>query len=439
MAIDQPRSLGQSTVTGLVIASMIGTGVYTSLGYQVEVLSSTTSLLLLWVIGGIHALCGAFCYAELSATYPRSGGEYHLLSKIYHPFLGFLAGWVSVTVSFSAPIALAAIAFETYAGGLLPAMPKGVLAGLLISSMTAVHCLGVRAGAQTQNWLTGMKLLLLATFILAGFLTPPEEGRAATSISLDFSELLGGGFAVSLIYVSYSFTGWNAAVYVAGEPREPSPTLPRALLLGVVLVTVLYLSLNYVFLRVTPLEEIRILENKEGVAALGAQHIFGGSGSQWIKGIIAAGLFSTVGAMILTGSRIATSIGEDYPLFATLAKRNGRGAPAQAVVLLGAVALALVVTSTFEAVLVYIEFIAMLFTFMTAAGIFVLRYKKTKSEGSYRLPFFPLIPSIYLSITAWILWHVVTERPMQALAGLGTLAIGALVYKVSRPKELTDS
>ena len=224
-------------------------------------------------------------------------------------------------------------------------------------------------------------------------------------------------------------------MYVAGETREPARTLPIALLAGVVVVTILYLSLNYAFLRVTPLEEIRSLENKEEVAVLGAQHIFGDSGSQWLRGIIAAGLFSTVGALILTGSRIATSIGEDYPAFAGLAKRNRQGSPIRAVLLLGSVALVLVVTSTFETILVYIEFITLLFTLMTAAGVFLLRSKTTKEETPYRMPFFPLTPCIYLGITAWIIWHVLTERPMQALAGLGTLALGAIVYMVSCSKK----
>jgi APA family basic amino acid/polyamine antiporter len=427
-AVSDSRRLSQLTVTGLVVASMIGTGVYTSLGYQADALSSTTSLLLLWVVGGIHALCGAFCYAELSAAFPRSGGEYHLLSKIYHPFLGFLAGWVSVTVSFAAPIALAAIAFDTYAAPLLPSVPTGSLACLLICFMTIVHCRGVRTGARAQDWLTGVKLLLLSGFIIAGLLVPAEEANSSTLNTLDFAELLGGGFAVSLVYVSYSFTGWNAAVYVAGETRNPSRTLPIALLSGVAVVTVLYLSLNHVFLRVTPLEEIRALENKEGVAALGAQHVFGNLGGNWLRAIIAAGLFSTVGALILTGSRIATSIGEDYPVFGFLAKRNQRGAPIRALLLLGGVAIALVVTSSFEAVLVYIEFITLIFTFMTAAGVFVLRRKAVKETSPFRMPFFPITPCIYLGITAWIIWHVLTERPEQALAGLGTLAIGCIVY-----------
>jgi len=427
--------LSQLTVTGLVVASMIGTGVYTSLGYQTDVLSSTASLLLLWIVGGIHALCGAFCYAELSAAFPRSGGEYHLLSKIYHPILGFLAGWVSVTVSFAAPIALAAIAFDTYAAPLLPSVPTGSLACLLICFMTIVHCCGVRTGARAQDWLTGVKLLLLSGFIIAGLLVPAEEANPSTPSTLDFSELLGGGFAVSLIYVSYSFTGWNAAIYVAGETRNPSRTLPIALLSGVAVVTVLYLALNYVFLRVTPMEEIRGLENKEGVAALGAQYVFGDLGSNWLRVIIAAGLFSTVGALILTGSRIATSIGEDYPVFGFLAKRNRHGAPIRALLLLGSVALALVVTSSFETVLVYIEFITLIFTFMTAAGVFVLRRNVVKEESPFRMPVFPITPCIYLGITAWIIWHVLTERPMEAFAGLGTLAIGSIVYLFSCNKK----
>jgi APA family basic amino acid/polyamine antiporter len=414
---------------------MIGTGVYTSLGYQADALSSTTSLLLLWVVGGIHALCGAFCYAELSAAFPRSGGEYHLLSKIYHPFLGFLAGWISITVSFAAPIALAAIAFDTYAAPLFPSLPTGSLACLLICFMTIVHCRGVRTSAKAQDWLTGLKLILLSAFIISGFLVPAEETNLSTPSTLDFSELLGGGFAVSLVYVSYSFTGWNAAVYVAGETRNPSRTLPIALLSGVALVTVFYLSLNYVFIRVTPLEEIRALENKESVAALGAKHVFGDLGGHLLRTIIAAGLFSTVGALILTGSRIATSIGEDYPVFRFLTKRSQHRAPIRALILLGSVALVLVLTYSFETVLVYIEFITLIFTFMTASGVFVLRMRAVKEENTFRMPFFPITPCIYLGITSWIIWHVLTERPIEALSGLGTLAIGVVVYAFCHEKK----
>lgn len=430
------RYLSRLTVTGLVVASMIGTGVYTSLGYQADALSSTSSLLLLWVVGGIHALCGAFCYAELSAALPRSGGEYHLLSKVYHPFLGFLAGWVSVTVSFAAPIALAAIAFETYAAPLLPSVPTGSLACLIICFMTIVHCRGVQTGARAQDWLTGVKLLLLSALIIAGILVPAEEEEnLSTLINLDFSELLGGGFAVSLVYVSYSFTGWNAAVYVAGETHNPSRTLPIALVSGVALVTILYLSLNYVLLLVTPLEEIRALDNKEEVAAVWAEHVFGNLGSNWLRTIISAGLFSTVGALLLTGSRIATSIGEDYKVFGFLAKRNQRGAPISALFLLGVVAITLVVTSSFDTVLVYIEFITLIFTFLTAAGVFVLRRKAIGGKRPFCMPLFPITPCIYLGITAWIIWHVLTERPMEALAGLGTLAIGCIVYVLYRNKK----
>ena len=440
MPIDNFKPLKWSTVTGLVITSMVGTGVYTSLGYQVDVLSSTTSLLLLWIVGGIHALSGAFCYAEVSSAFPRSGGEYHLLSKLYHPLLGFLAGWVSVTVSFAAPIALSAIAFETYIGVILPKLEDGVYASTIIVLMAIAHSLGINSGAKTQDWLTALKLLLILVIIVCGFLLP--SGQAQTVVdSLNFRDVIGGGFAVSLIYVSYSFTGWNAAVYVAGETENPSRNIPIALIGGVVLVTALYLSLNYIFLRVTPIEEIDSLVNKEGVAALCAYHIFGENGASIISGIIAAGLLSTIGAMIMTGSRIAQAIGEDYRAFAYISKSNCLGSPARSIFLISAVALTLVITSSFSAVLIYIEFVALFFTFATVTGVFFLRKRGHFLRTNYIMPLFPVFPIIYLFITGWILSYILLERPIQALAGLGTLFAGTVVYfltKSSNNEKIAD-
>ena len=437
MSLGNSHVLNWGTATGLVITSMIGTGVYTSLGYQVGTLSSTSSLLLLWIVGGLHALSGAFCYAEVGSAFPRSGGEYHLLSRLYHPLMGFLAGWVSVTVSFAAPIALSAIAFEVYAGTILPKLSQGAYAAMIIALMAVAHSLGIKSGSKTQDWLTALKLLLIVFIIVCGLCIPHAQTEPVID-SLDMRDVLGGGFAVSLIYVSYSFTGWNAAVYVAGETKNPSRNLPLALIGGVILVTILYLCLNYAFLRVTPLDEIKSLENKEGVAALSAYYIYGERGGLIISGIIAAGLFSTIGAMIMTGSRIAVAIGEDYKPFTYLAKTNRWGSPARSVLLISSVGLFLVFTSSFNSVLIYIEFVALFFTFATAAGVFIIRKKGAALNERFKMPLFPLFPIIYLLITGWILVHIIMERPIQALAGLGTLLVGTVVYFYSKTSNINN-
>ena len=419
---------GLHTATCLVVASMIGIGVYVSLGYQAIGLSSPYALLFLWVVGGVHALCGAFCYAELATTFPRSGGEYHLLSKIYHPFLGFLAGWVSITVGFAAPIALAAMAFGTYVdaiAGSSMSMSWGIMA---IFFMTTIHCLRMRLSNQAQDWLTVLKVLLIVAFIFFGFWASSAGNPKPIPNTEAFDEIFGESFAISLVFVTFAFSGWNAATYVAGETKNPSRNLPIAMLSGTIIVTVLYLALNYIFLHVTPLDEIRELEDKEAVAALAAQHIFGPAGGKWMSGIIAAGLLSSLGALIVTGSRVATTIGEDFPAFSFLAHRNNHGVPVRAVLLQAGIGLLLVVTSSFRAVLTYVEFVTLLSAFVTVAGVYVARYRFPHHSRPFRIPGYPVTPLIYLGIGAWVLWHVLWNKPMESLASMGTLLLGALFY-----------
>ncbi len=429
------QQLGVRTAAGLVVASMVGTGVYTSLGYQVMGLESPFALLMLWVVGGVHALCGAFCYAELSTTFPRSGGEYHFLSRIYHPLLGFLAGWACVTVGFAAPIALAAMAFGSYAHAFTGAGLPGIWGALAVLLMAGAHCLRIQHGVGLQDWLTAIKILLILVFIGAGLLAAAAGNPPPTPTDTGLEELLGGSFALSLMFVTYSYSGWNAAVYVAGETRNPQKNLPVALLAGTALVTLLYLGLNYVFIRVTPLAQIHALEDKEAVAALASTHIFGPTGGRWMSGIIAAGLLSTLGALVVTGSRIATTLGEDYPLLGRLAIRNGQGVPVNAVLLQAGIALLLLLTSSFAAVLTYVEFVTLLSAFITVAGVYLARRRFPGLERPFRVPGYPVTPLVYLCVAAWVLWHVLKERPTESLAGLGTLLVGAAVYwKAQRGK-----
>ncbi len=422
------QQMGTFTATGLVVASMIGIGVYTSLGYQVMGLQSPFALLMLWVVGGVHALCGAFCYAELSTTFPRSGGEYHFLTRIYHPLLGFLAGWVSITAGFAAPIALAAMAFGSYAQafiGVGAPMFWGVSAILL---MAFTHCIRIQRGARVQDRLTVLKILLIMVFIGAGLLVGSGGNPPPVPNQIGLKEVFGGSFALSLMFVTYSYSGWNAATYVASEIRNPKKNLPVAILAGTTFVTLLYVGINYVFIRVTPLEEIQALKDKEAIAALASSHIFGPSGGRLMNGIIATGLLSTLGALVVTGSRIASTLGEDHLILGKLAVRNRHNVPMNAVILQASIALLLLLTSSFGSVLTYVEFVTLLSAFITVIGVYVARHRFPDIKRPFRVPGYPFTPIIYLSIAAWVLWHVFKERPSESLAGLGTLFLGAVVY-----------
>jgi len=246
--------VGLITASSLVIAAMIGTGVFTSLGFQVEIIKSVFPLLMLWIVGGVIALCGAVTYAELGAVLPRSGGEYHILSRIYHPALGFLAGWVSATVGFAAPAALAAMALASYLSRVFPELPQNHVAALSVLLFALIHGYSVRVGSFFQNFFTILKILLILVFIIAAFSLENHQPITVLPKTGDWRALFSGAFAVSLVYVSYAYTGWNSSIYIVDEIKRPRFNLPRSLLLGTFIVMVLYVLLNFVFLYTVPMQ-----------------------------------------------------------------------------------------------------------------------------------------------------------------------------------------
>jgi len=312
LTLSHSSKIGLVTTTSLVIANMVGTGVFTSLGFQVAEMPSVFPLILLWFVGGVIALCGALTYGELGAALPRSGGEYHLLSTIFHPLLGFISGWVSATLGFGAPTALAAIALGKYTAAVFPNVPETHLAGLVVVAITAIHCYSIRIGSLFHDTSTLLKVVLILVFIAAAALVQDPQKISLIPAWKDIHMIASPGFAVALIYVSYAYTGWNAAVYVAGEVMQPERNLPRALFMGTGLVMVLYIALNYVFLYTVSLGD---LSGVVEVGFLSAVTIFGESGGAIMALVIALLLVSTVSAMIFVGPRITMTIGEDMPLF----------------------------------------------------------------------------------------------------------------------------
>ena len=282
---------------------MVGTGVFTALGFQAVALHTGAALLSLWVVGGVVALCGALAYAELGAMYPHSGGEFVYLGRAWHALLGFLGGWVSMTVGFAAPIALAGIAFGRYLSAIVPVTPLSASL-LVVALIVGIHLAGLHAAKRFQVLITGTQLALVTSFIVAGltFASPvpidmgwDEVGRGGA-----WGEILSAPYAVSLVYVSFAFTGWNAAGYIAGEIETPHRTIPRAVVASTLLVTVLYVLLNLSFLRTVPLE---VVAGKVEVGALSATAMFGARGGQVMSAIIAAVLIATISSMVLGGSR----------------------------------------------------------------------------------------------------------------------------------------
>lgn len=423
-------ALGFWPATAIVVASMVGTGVFTSLGFQVAGTPSIFPLLLLWGVGGVVALCGALCYGELAAALPRSGGEYHYLSVIYHPAVGFLSGWASATVGFAAPIALAAVALGEYVHRLYPAAPVRALAAATVLLLALLHSRSVRFGGRVQVVLTALKVMVVLVLIVAALrpgtavVLPPTGIRPVPG---DATLLFSPAFAVSLVFVSYAYSGWNAAAYITGEIADPRRNLPRILLTGTALVAVLYVGLNYAFLRVTPLPE---LQGELEVGLLAAGRLFSPALAKLMGLTIAFLLTSTISAMTFAGPRIVQAIGEDVPTLAWLAHRQpGSGVPLRALLTQTAMALLfLAVGLTFQELLLYTGFVLSLFTFLTVVGVFILRLRRPDLPRPYRTWGYPLTPLLFLGLNGWTLWFLLRQNPSESLAGLLTLLLGLPLY-----------
>lgn len=431
------RLIGLFTAICIVVANMIGTGVFTSLGFQAIKIQSGFALLSLWIIGGIFALCGALSYGELGAVMPRSGGEYHYLSKIYHPAIGFLSGWVSVTVGFAAPIALAAMAFGQYFTQILPFLPSTLLAAIVVIAVSLIHTTDLKIGSYFQDVFTVLKVVLIAVFIVGGLVFAQPQAINFFPTPGDTQLILSAPFAVSLVYVMYSYSGWNASVYIASEVAEPEKNLPRSLFLGTLIVLLLYVLINFIFLYSTPINE---LVGKLEVGAVAANQIFGPVGGKLMSLLISFGLISSISSMVWAGPRVTQVIGEDIPFFKLLATKNKYGIPYYAILLQLAIVLVLVITSTFEAVLTYLGFTLTLSSFLTVLGVFIHRFKYPDIPRPYKTWGYPFTPMIFLAISLWMLIYIFLDKPIESLAGLGTIFIGMLVYlMVAKNKNLVST
>ena len=418
---------------------MVGTGVFTSLGFQLIEIQSAPVILMLWLVGGVSALCGALSYAELGAALPRSGGEYHFLTEIYHPCAGFISGWVSATVGFAAPTALAALTFGAYLNASGITVDPVWLATIIIAGLTAAHCSTHRHSGITQTGFTLLKVLLIIGFSVTALVLGPDPRESEFSWTNEATTLLGSGaFAVSLIYVNYAYSGWNAATYISGELSAPQRSLPWILGLSTALVAALYCLLNFVFLAVAPMDA---MAGKVEVGVIAAESAFGPTVGSLMGLLLALLLISTVSAMILAGPRVLHRIGEDYPLFAMLARENADGIPFIAILVQSCTALFFLWTASFEQILVFSGATMALNTFATVLGLFILRWRRPKMERPFKVSLYPLTPLVFLGITGWTLIYVVFQRPAEAMISAIIIGSGAVFYFLvrRRPASLTSA
>jgi APA family basic amino acid/polyamine antiporter len=427
---------GFLAATSIVVANMIGTGVFTSLGFQLAELPAGFPILLLWALGGFAAFAGAMSYAELGAALPRSGGEYHFLREIYHPAAGFVSGWISSTIGFAAPVALAAITFAAYGLSVFaPEASVGAHQGLalaLIISLALVHASRRRISGGAQSALTLFKVAVILAFCAGAvvFLDAPQPVRFSPAPG-DGAVIASRTFAVALIYVTYAYAGWNAATYITAEIDRPEQTLPRTLAAGSLIVAVLYVALNAVFMAAAPRDA---LAGKVEIGFIAAQGIFGAAAANVAGLVMASLLISTVSAMTIAGPRVLQAIGEDFSFVRPLAAANRDGIPARAIYTQTAIAAVLIITSSFQSILVFAGFLTALNSFFAVLGLIVLRIRRPALARPFKTPLYPATPLVYLALTGWTLAYVMKSRPVEAGFAAALIAVGLASYALTRQR-----
>jgi APA family basic amino acid/polyamine antiporter len=434
---DLERKLGLFPVINIVVANIIGAGIFTTTGYLMDMLGNPVVMLILWFTGGLLAFCGALAFSELGAAYPEAGGEYTFISKIFHPLPGFLSGWLSLIVGFSAPIAASAIGFSRYFIWAFPGLQSfmlmesisielfsRLLAVLVIFVFTILHSKGVVLGSRVQNGLTFLKVLLLAGLVLAGMTLGEGDFRnfiADKDYTINFKGLKSAG--LSLMFIMFAYSGWNAATYIGSEIKNPGKVIPRSLLISTVIVTLLYLAINLFFIYAIPPNQ---MAGEPEIGAMAAGHAFGGFAEKIISLLISFALFSSLSAFIILGPRVYYSMSRDgyFFKFAALVHPKSK-VPRLALALQAAIAILLVLTGTFEQIIAYMGFSLGLFPILAVLGVFKLRIT---GKSKLKMPGYPYVHLFFIILSVAILILAYFERPWESTIAIITALSGIPVF-----------
>ena len=421
---------------------MIGTGIFTSLGFQVVQwgIPDPFSILVIWILGGVIALCGAVSYCEVATTIPESGGEYTFLSKIYHPIVGLSSGWVSLIVGFSASIASLGLAAGEYLGPLYSTLIPHISADymskffgiLLILIVTAIQLFGVKASGVFQNFVTYLKIGFILFIIISPFIFSSKLGYSEISFlpsDISFKTIFSLPFAGSLVFVMFAYSGWNASSYIAGNINNPQKSLPHSLISGTAVVSVLYLLLTLVFLYVCTFEE---LAGQVDIGNLVVSKMFGPSFSIFFGVLFSIALISGINAMFIAGPRVAQKIGEDYSFFSKLSKQTPKGAPTNAILLQASVSILFILISSFKEIIEYMGITLSLFSLLTVLGLFVLRNKKKQNKNTVKAWGYPVTPFVFILCTSWMIFYFVKNDPKVIIWSLLTIIPALPIYFLTK-------
>lgn len=396
--------------TALVMSSMIGTGVFTSLGFQLETTDSSFIIFLLWMLGGVLALCGAFSYSLLCRAFPHSGGEYNFLSHLYHPALGFMAGLLSATVGFAAPIALTAMTLSGYLKTLFPGLTPLAVSLSFVGVIAVLHLFSIRLESILQNSITFLNVTLILLFIIIGLDHPQRQSISFWPRNGDLNYVFSQYFAVSLMYVTYSYLGWNAAAYILGEVTDAKRAAGRGLLVGAAATTALYIGLNAVFLLTTPTGQLR--GNLE-VGQIAARQILGDAGGAALSALLCLILCGSISSIFWTGTRVIAAMANNIDLLSFFAKTNAGGAPVRAILLMLGLVVTYLATASFKSALLFTGFILSLSSTLCVAGVFLMAWRQAE-EGSSIFSRVLLPPLFFVGANVFFLAQTLRERPRES-------------------------
>jgi APA family basic amino acid/polyamine antiporter len=429
------RKLGTFSATAIVVANMIGTGIFTTSGLLAAQLPSPGWVLLCWIFGGMIAIAGALCYAELATRMPEAGGEYVYLKKLYHPALGFLAGWTSLIVGFSAPIAAAAMGFSEYIyAGLdsqllhlnstqLIFFNKGIAIAVILI-FTSLHYLGLRLGSRVQNVLTILKILILVGLTSLGLIFGNGSGPKLSLKGVETSGVMAIGTAMMLVMFAYS--GWNASAYIAGEIKRPKSTIPVSLIGGTSIVIVLYLAINLFIFRMVPYSDLKGVIPVVETASVQAFGEWMGKGVSLLVGV---GLLSCLSAFIMIGPRVYYAMAKDRLFFPFAATVHARfRVPGQSILIQSAIAMLMVLIGSFEQLIIYIAFALNIFLWLAVMGVFLARKKKVGEESAVKVWGYPVVPVFFLLSSLVLMIFNYVNRPLESSAALLTVLFGIPCY-----------
>jgi len=424
--------IGWKTAAALVISNMIGTGVFTSLGYQISDLKNTTSILLLWSIGGLLALIGAFIYSELASKFKQSGGDYIYLSRTFHPVFGYLSSWISLFVGFSAPISLAALAMGKYLNVVFGFDLGKEFAIAMILIVAVFQSFSLNLSSKFQNIFTILKVVFIVVLIVLGFyFAPAVEPNAVVFDSTWKNELLLPAFATSLVYVTFAYTGWNSASYIVEEIEQPKQNLPKALFIGVIFVTISYVLLNYVFLKHA---SAGTLAGQENVANISFGNLLGNN-VKWVSCFIALQLIATISGYLWIGSRLTQATARENKLWNFMAKENKNRIPVRAIWVHTAISILLIFSGDFEVIFTYTSFVLQILATLAVCTAFFIKQDQLTIIKS---KFFYVLPAIFLAFSLYICYFVLMQKPKESLFGLGIIALGIVLFYFDKRIEKKD-